>query len=420
MLVSKPLEPLLHQQLITVEPVGNALPVSTLLSRVSERYPNGNVTLYLPPMVEDQSARFSVIATEPDHAAHHGHNPPSTTVYVNPYSGEILGTIDPSKTLYVWFKNFHGTLFLGDLGDSIIEIAAGLSVLMLITGLYLALLSKNWKRVVNHQPASSRERWREFHRLLGLVIAIPLLFFLISGLAWTNVWGGQLVQPWSSLPGTKYVAAQDERSHQSMHHEGINPIPWALEQTPMPISGSMTSDSELGLDELVAISKEQGFRAYRVHLPQGSSGVWTISATTIAGDVINPFDERVLHLDQFSGEVLAESVFSDYPMMGKAMAAFIPLHQGDLGLWNWLLNIILVILVMFLIALGGMLWWKRRPTKAFRLAPPIATPSVSKKVIAVMFVVACCFPLSAIVLALVILFDYLVVSRFGGLRRVMK
>ncbi len=362
MLVSKPLEPLLHQQLITVEPVGNTLPVSTLLSRVSERYPNGNVTLYLPPRVEDQSARFSVIATELGHAAHHGHNPPSTTVYVNPYTGEILGTMDPSKTLYVWFKNFHGTLFLGDLGDSVIEIAAGLLIMMLITGLYLAWPGKNWRRVANQRPAPSREQWRQLHRSLGLVIAIPLLFFLISGLAWTNVWGGQLVQPWNSLPGTSYVAAKNERSHQSMHHEGINPIPWALEQTPMPSSGTNAGDGSLSLDELVAVAQEQGFSAYRVHLPQDGSGVWTISATTMAGDVINPFDERVLHLDQFSGQVLAELVFSDYPMMGKAMAAFIPLHQGDLGLWNWLLNIILVIMVIALVALGAMLWWKRRPT----------------------------------------------------------
>jgi uncharacterized iron-regulated membrane protein len=328
--------------------------------------------------------------------------------------------MDPSKTLYVWFKNFHGTLFLGDLGDSVIEIAAGLSIMMLITGLYLAWPGKNWRRVANQRPAPSREQWRQLHRSLGLVIAIPLLFFLISGLAWTNVWGGQLVQPWNSLPGTSYVAAKNERSHQSMHHEGINPIPWALEQTPMPSSGTNAGDGSLSLDELVAVAQEQGFSAYRVHLPQDGSGVWTISATTMAGDVINPFDERVLHLDQFSGQVLAELVFSDYPMMGKAMAAFIPLHQGDLGLWNWLLNIILVIMVIALVALGAMLWWKRRPTKVFVLAPPAATPSVSKKVIAIMLVVAFCFPLSAAVLALVILLDYMMVSRFGRLRRVIK
>ena len=405
MLISKPIEPLLHRELTTVEAVGESLPVSDLLARVHTRYPNGAVTLYLPPSAADQSARFSVTESA---SGHSGHNAPSTTVYLNPYSGEILGILDPAKTLYARLQRFHGSLYLGDFGDAVIEIAAGFAVLMVITGIYLAWPGRSWQRVSPPQ-ITDREKWRRWHRLMGVFIAVPLLFFLISGLAWTNVWGGKLVQAWSSLPGTNYVGSGAEKTHQSMQQEGINPIPWALEQTPMPTS--TTSSGSYDLDKLVEFAQTQGFHHYRVHLPQGETGVWTLSATTIAGDLTNPFNERILHVDPSNGAVLAELTFTDYPLMGKAMAAFIPLHQGDLGVWNWLLNIVLVMVVILLIGSGTVLWWKRRPAKTPGLAPPTASPFASRVVIALMLVVACCFPLSAAILVLIITVDCLLLSR---------
>lgn len=415
MLISKPVELLLYKELTTVQPTGAPLSATALLSTVRSNYPNKAVTLYLPPSTAEQAARFSVTDASSGHA---GHNAPSTTVYLDPYRGKILGTLEPGKTLYARLENFHGTLLLGDFGDSVIEIVAGLAVLMVVTGLYLAWPGNGWQRPGSQQPVPDREKWRKLHRLLGLIIAIPLLFFLVSGLAWTNVWGGKFVQAWSSLPGTDYVAGQSEQTHESMQSVGINPIPWALEQTPMPASKTGKRDFEL--DELVAFVQTQGFSHYRVHLPQGDAGVWTVSATTIAGDLTNPLDERILHIDQSSGHVLAELTFADYPAMGKAMAAFIPLHQGDLGLWNWLLNCALLVTVIVLVATGIALWWKRRPRQVLMLTPPASLPSISRKVVALMLVVACCFPLSAATLALIIIADRLLVSRIDWLRRAVK
>ena len=85
-------------------------------------------------------------------------------------------------------------------------------------------------------------RQRSFNRALyRRLIALPLLFFLVSGLAWTNIWGGKIVQPWGSLPGTTYKARQaveteqkTERppvtDHASMNEAGLHRVPWAVEQ----------------------------------------------------------------------------------------------------------------------------------------------------------------------------------------------
>jgi uncharacterized iron-regulated membrane protein len=400
MLLSKPLDDALHRSLLSVDAGPEALPASALLERVRAAYPGLSVRLYLPPESGTDSARFSL---QPQAmAGHGGHNAPSTLVYVDPYTGRILGDRDPAAGLYSRLKQFHGALFLGDLGDALIETAAGLAVLMIVTGLYLA-----WPRARRApRQAVGRGRWRRLHLSLGWAIAVPLLFFLISGLAWTNVWGGKLVQPWGSLPGTRFEApVTPPPGHASMNEPGVHRVPWALEQTPLPRSGH--AHRPLNLDQVTAIARAQGFEHYRVHFPESEGAVWTVSATTIAGDLTNPAKERILHLDRASGETLQDIRFADYPAMGKAMAASIPVHQGDLGLWNWLLNLVLVSLVTALIITGALLWWKRRP----RWSAPRAEPASSRKIAAVMLLVALCFPLSAAALAAIAVVDALLMRR---------
>lgn len=414
MLFSKPLDNALNEPLLTVKVGEKPLPATVLLDTVEQNYPHAVVKLYLPPAAKDQSARFSL---QPhSHAGHGGHHAPSTLVHLNPYTGEILGDQDPAASVYSRIKTFHGSLFMGSLGDALIEIAAGLAVLMIVSGLYLA-----WPKGGERPPAPAkktgqREGWRRWHLSLGWLIALPLLFFLISGLAWTNIWGGKIVQPWGSLPGTTYKAPQESLAdkkaepqsaadHASMNEEGLHRVPWALEQTPMPESAS--GDNAVQLDEVVALAGHQGLGHFRVHFPQGDSGVWTVSATTIAGDIDNPASERIVHLDPHSGQVLQDIHFADYPIMGKAMAASIPLHQGDLGLWNWLLNVLLVCLIMALIITGALLWWKRQS----RRVPPRAEAGPARAVGLIMLLVALAFPLSAVALLGIILLDAVLTAR---------
>lgn len=456
MLVSKPLTTLFQQHLIAVEATGDALPASTLLTKVQENFPDAAIKLYLPAQSATETTRFSIESSTG--SGHGGHGAPSTTVFINPYNAEILGTEDPDQSFYTQVQSFHSSLYLGKLGETLVEIAAGLAILMVVSGLYLAWPREGWRSLAITMAATHREDWKKLHRLIGLVITIPLLFFLISGLAWTNVWGGMLVQPWSSLPGTRYESPAAEQTsqadhanhsqphtqphtqlqqHVAMNQHGLHQVPWALEQTPMPMPGEAASGSEttatatttntaindrdqLNLDAVTAIARVQGFTNYRVHLPQSETGVWTVSATTIAGDLSNPLGERILHLDRFSGNALAEISFADYPAIGKAMAAFVPLHQGDLGLWNWLLNLLFVMMVLLIIVSGVMLWWKRRPTRTRKLSPPTATATLNRSVVAIMLVIALCFPLSAAALALVIFLDWLFISRVESMRAAIK
>lgn len=147
-------------------------------------------------------------------------------------------------------------------------------------------------------------------------------------------------------------------------------------------------------------------------------GVYTITADSMSGDLENPFKDRTVHIDRYSGKILAEAAFADYSFIAKAMAVGIALHQGDLGLWSALLNVAFCLLVVFLCVSGMVMWWVRRPKGSGRLGAP-AVPAQAplwKTGALVMLATALAFPLAGGVLLAVLLLDWLLLSRLPALK----
>ena len=67
---------------------------------------------------------------------------------------------------------------------------------------------------------------------------------------------------------------------------------------------------------------------YQLNLPKGETGVWTLSQDSMSYDMISPTADRTVHIDQYSGKILADIHFDDYNWFGKFMAASIALHMG--------------------------------------------------------------------------------------------
>jgi len=91
-------------------------------------------------------------------------------------------------------------------------------------------------------PTLSRGRgrglWKSLHGVVGFWVSLFLVAFLISGLAWAGIWGGKMVQAWSQFPAEKWDNVPlSDATHASMDHDRRE-VPWVLEQTPMPASGS--------------------------------------------------------------------------------------------------------------------------------------------------------------------------------------
>jgi uncharacterized iron-regulated membrane protein len=210
----------------------------------------------------------------------------------------------------------------------------------------------------------------------GLGAALGLYFFLLSGLAWTNIWGGKMVQAWGSFPVEKWgpVPLSGE-AHGAMNHGSEKAVPWGLEQTPLPASAPEHGGQVgVNLDTVVTLAQRLGFGPrYRINLPRDPNGVYTISSTSMNAEVDRPGDERTVHVDRHTGAVVAEVGFDEYTLLARSMAVGVAVHQASLGGWNIALNVAACLAVIFLVVSGTVMWWLRRPGQARRLPLPMPT-----------------------------------------------
>lgn len=394
-----------------VESGGERLSVVAQAAVAQAAIPGGTARLFVRPAEDSRAAVFIVNADGKDHV-----------VSIDPHDGALLGTIVKDDTWFYWANRVHGTLLIGDLGDRLQEIAAGLGIVLVITGLYLwwPRNGRDWlQALVPNLALRGRALWRQLHMTLGFYFSIVLLFFLVSGMAWTGVWGTKLVQAWSTLPAEKFDNVPlSDKTHAGMNHGAHKEVPWALEQTPMPESGSLKGKqgipmgAPVDLDSVAAFAKAHGFDGqFRINLPADAAGVYTISADSMDGDTNDPMGDRTVHIDQYSGKVLADIRFADYSLAGKAMAAGIALHQGNLGLWNTILNMAYCLFVVFMCVSGMVMWWKRRP--AGSLGAPLypADYRIPRTVLVIGIAVSMAFPLTGIAIVAFALIDFLLPKR---------
>ena len=308
----------------------------------------------------------------------------------------------------------------------LVEIASGLAVVQLVTGFYLfwPRNGSRWSEILAPDVSTKgRKLWKTLHTSVGFYISLILIFFL--GHAWTGIWGAKIVQPWGSFPAEKYDAPKSHLNHASLNTAGLREVPWGLEQTPLPASGGssgkagIASGTAVNLDSVLALAKSLGFDG-QFHLtpPQDDAGVYSISADTMSGDLKVPTHDRTVHIDRYTGNILADIGYADYSLMAKAMAVGIALHQGDIGVWNALLNIVLTTSIAFLCVSGIVLWWKRRPSGAVRLGAP-AKPMEAKLWkggVLVMALTGLAFPLAGIAMAVAVLVDTVLTALVPGLR----
>lgn len=410
------------EQLYSVEPAAQTVAASQQANAAAAAVPGGTLVQYIAPRTAKQPAVFRVNT---------GDN--STMVAVDPYRGTVLGTWDRRDALYDLANRIHGTLLIGTTGDRLIEIAAGFGVVLIVTGLYLW-----WPRdgqgmraaLVPQLSGSSRQTWKSLHRTVGIYISALLLLFLISGLTWTGIWGERFTQAWSTFPAEKYDNVPlSDATHASMNHGGVKDVPWTLEQTPMPASGSRAGHEGIGdgqpvdIDSITSFARSVGFDGrFQLSYPSGDGGVWTISRDTMSNDSADPLSDRTIHLDRYTGKVLADFGFSDYGVAGKAMAVGVAFHEGDIGVWNLALNTVFCLSVVFLSVSGIVMWWKRRPAGASRLVAPVVPEKMAlwKGGAVVMLAVSLLFPLTGIVLVTVLALDMLLLRYLKPIKRALS
>lgn len=413
------LDNLMYPELMKVAPVSQPLSADQLLVKAMVAMPNASLSKYLPPVSPEASAQFIVRQGGSE-----------LTLFLDPASGALLGTLDNKWNLQAVARALHADLLLGTIGDRLIELAAGWGIVLLISGLYLwwprkgpgvgGILWPRWSQ-------RGRLWWRDLHAVVGFWGAGFLLLLLLSGMTWTGFWGDQFAAVWNRFPAAMWnEVPKSAPLARSLNHAHQQTVPWAVENTPIPSSaepkahdhsamghggehdGMVMAEHRIPLQQVVEIAAaRQVTPGYSITPPAGARGVYTIA---ISAD--DPRNDATLHIDQYSSKVLADVRWQDYGPVAKTVETGVMLHMGKLYGWPHQLAMLLICLLVLLSSVSGLwIWWSRRPSGRLAAPPLPASLPPMRGAIALLILLGICFPLVGGSMLVIWLLDCLLFAR---------
>lgn len=399
------IEDIKYHDLFYVEQQGEMITAEEQIKIVQDEFPEATVKSIVPAY-KDRSAVITIVQDEV-----------SEEVYLNPSSGEVLGTLQSDSKIMQIFKDIHnGTLWGGTIGNRLVELAGSWMVILVFTGLYLW-----WPRgkfnikgtFIPRLKKSGNKRlfWRDLHVVTAFWLSLFTILLLFSGLMWSEVFGKiakDVVQetgygspvgdrPWhafafpeSTVPLTKEVGK----------------VPWAAQEIPIPNSTVMDT-GRVTVDKIVEVVGASGVPdGYTIALPQTEKAVYSVFLDP--ADLYPyrplPWTQTTIHIDQYSAEKLITYTWDDYGILGKIISLGIAFHQGEFGLISQIVILLVVIGIILFVVSSIIMWWKRKPQGQLGV-PKADNRKFSIGAAIIMLIFGIIFPLAGLSMIVAIILD---------------
>ena len=425
-LYSQPLDSLFNHHLLAVNQGPEVVPlqdqVMTAKQHVGADYSLDAVT---PPAKPGMSTRVDFLP--PDAPEYPQGESNVTQVFVDPYTGEYLGQrgelsglVGLANQTHRMFGNDGPHVQLPSLGHLIapsaypdatipvgvgnlwMELTATWILVLLASGIYLwwpraieatkPLLKVRWGK-------GGRIRWRDLHAVTGIVIAVVLICYILSGLTWSRYWG----ENWRALSATvapsETIDAPSTPAKMGDYDRLGRRIAWAAQDD--PVYASMpggAGPTPLSFDDIDRIAKDEHMvPGYAIIPPSDSEGE---DGTPVFGSytVVNAWpqklsEQRTLYLNQFTGATITNATAAQDGALSRLTSFGIAMHMGNqLGVLTRISATTACFCVLLSVTTGLLMWWKRRPKGDTGLPAPAnaatraATPK--KAVVAVSIIAA--------------------------------
>lgn len=333
------IEAVLHGHLDRVVPAGAPLKLDALVSLAQQAAPRGAALRYVvTPEAPTESVRVYFSAPVLGHGkghdkAHMDHHSSQTgsTVYLNPYSGDVLGVHGEMDRFGTWSKRLHSSLLQGNDWRWMLELSASWLLVMLLTGVYLW-----WPRgEARARPVSGlkgRMAWKQWHALAGVALSLVTFAILITGLTWSRH-AGQQIKTAVDWVGQKQPEA-----------------PKGLRSTARP------GQTLLGWQEVWDVVRSQAPRiSYQLTPPTQADAPWRVTNF----DRSQPTKRFSLLLDGYNGQRLHHTDWDSLTLFNKATAVGIPFHRGEFGWWNQALLLVFGLGMLWAVVSGWVMFGKR-------------------------------------------------------------
>jgi len=404
-LYSGPLNDWLHGDLHVVVEGPETVPLDEQVD-VATQHVGADYTLdaVTPPAAAEQSTRIDFLP--PGGLSLPAAEANLTQVFVDPYTGRYLGQRSELSGLVGWANQLH-RLFGNDgpkvhlpsvghlvspsaypdatipvgVGNLWMELTAVWILVLMATGIYLwwpraieatkPLLRIRWKR-------GGRIRWRDLHALTGVVIAVVLICYVLSGLTWSRYWGENWRAVSSTIAPSIEVDAPSTPASMGDYDRLGRRIAWAATDDPVYASAIHGSaPARLSFADVDRLAKgEHMVPGYAIIPPTDV----TENGETLYGSytVVNAWpqrlsEQRTLYLNQFTGRTITNATAEHDGALSRATSFGIAMHMGtQFGVLTRILATVACLGVILSALTGLFMWWHRRPSGRSGLPGPVS------------------------------------------------
>lgn len=272
------------------------------------------------------------------------------SVYVDPYTGEVLGIYDEEKDFFNVIKMLHWSLLLTTpIGQPITGWATFIFVVMLITGIILWWpKNKSARKQRLWFQWKDSTKWRrknyDLHNILGFYIAVIAIIIAFTGMVWSFTWFQAIV----------YVAGSDT----------ITPPEYVTKQSTLS-----KGDKDIAFDKAYQIASQKYNDAGGISLSYASepTGVLDVYIQQYEGKY---FVNHNMQFDQYTGKLLYERNHSEKNFGEKLITANYDIHVGAiLGIPGKILAFLASFIASMLPVTGFLIWWGRTNKKGAKDKP---------------------------------------------------
>jgi uncharacterized iron-regulated membrane protein len=344
LVIAPPIDEQLHPQLFKVVAHHASgvehrvtLPLETIRAQLGVEFGRKASLSFLPPRAADDS--LSVLVRG---GAWKG------TVYIDPFSGAELGRRGENEGVVNFLFRLHSSLFMDDIGRSVLALVALCYLLLLATGLILWWSSggqSGWRIELRRGLVRSLF---DLHRVTGATLGVLIAVSVATGvyMAWQPLRGFV-----TTLSGEKPMRAPA-----------------------LPLASRSAAGARLPLDTLVDAARA-GFPQSRVYLVQAPAKAdLPVHVRLHLPDDPHPNGRTLVWVDPVTGKVLAAQRWNRLDVGARAVSVIYPLHTGVLG-GPVLEGVVMVngVTLAGMAVTGWWLWWRRRAMRRARRVTRVAT-----------------------------------------------
>ncbi len=354
-----------------VEATGNRLSADSLVSSVKKAYPDAKVNGIKLYQEADRSAELSVAfgkkadkggakvagekpaekKAEGDKAGGKGkegaksaapQRQPGFTIFVNPYTGQVLDKYTYSETGWYTVFALHRWLLGGNnsIGKLIVGISTLLFLFILITGIILW-----WPKTVKIMKQRINIKWgagwkrinHDMHLVFGFYSAIFLFIFSFTGLAWSFEW----------------------------FNKGIYTVTNSPMKGPEPPKSTFIADAKrISFDKALAAAQTLYPSAEYFNISAPKDSTEPISVSRLGAGAAHESATDAVYIDQYSGAVLGKMAFGERSLGAQVRSSFKPIHTGSIwGMPSKIIAFITCLLGVTFPITGTIMWYNRTRKK---------------------------------------------------------